>query len=353
MKNCQRLSSKKLQRRARASNDASATRSLPVSLLCFFCLVAPLAALAQDIPLEVGLGSTEKVGGLINYLAILYEFIVQAVAILAAAAIILSGIRWAAAGGNADQVSKAKEGIKNSIVGLIVALVSFTLLNTLNPNLTSLSLFVPTPNVPKEFPESSERPDTPSSNECGNTAAGTAEEMSACSALETVDLQYTNHSEPKSTMQLAPTAASDWNNMARDFYAEFGKKIPGGHMFRSFSYQQCLYDNKQGDHPAQPRCESKGHMSGAAVDIWVSQLTQEEYNWLACQDTAGCAIAENKSPSGYNIIDVNKYNWKALNYNPNKKASTITEQHHFDWQGGSSVCSVCPGLAACGCGSTE
>lgn len=124
-------------------------RTVAITLVLLFCgafFVTPLAAFAEDAPegctgetikLEVGLGDVSEVRGLNEYLAKLYQFIVSSIAILSAASIMLNGIRWAAAAGNSDQISKAKDGITAAIIGLVLAIGSYVLLNTLNPALVN------------------------------------------------------------------------------------------------------------------------------------------------------------------------------------------------------------------------
>lgn len=315
------------------------------AVFLFLVLCFPHLLLAQtNVGLEVAIGDTTETTGLSNYLAVMYEFIVGTVAVLSAASIMLNGVRWAAAGGNKEQIGKAKEGINSAIAALVIAILSYTLLYTLNPNLTLLNNIVPpTPNNPREAVEMSEISNTPAGGQCGPSAADLA-----CTGVQTVDMQFTTQNLSQSSMQLVPAAAEDWNRMAADFYARYSKKIPVNHMFRSFAYQECLYKNDIGENPSNPNCNSKGHVSGGAVDMNTGSFTQAEYNWLVCGNETGCTII-GTSKSGYSQTSGNKYNWKVLNYNPNKAGGKITEDHHFDYQGSSSVCQACPDLVACGC----
>jgi uncharacterized membrane protein YgcG len=67
----------------------------------------------------------------------LYKFGVSAVAVLAFVVLVWGGFVWLTSGGNMSRVDSAKEWIMGSILGLIIALGSFILLNTINPQLTS------------------------------------------------------------------------------------------------------------------------------------------------------------------------------------------------------------------------
>lgn len=105
-------------------------------LVLFVCA---RSAFAQEVPLEVGIGSIGSIGEpyLENYISMVYAFIVGGIGIVAAVFIIFNGMRWVTAAGNAENVSVAKTGISNAIIGLCIALMSYVLLNVINPSLVS------------------------------------------------------------------------------------------------------------------------------------------------------------------------------------------------------------------------
>lgn len=67
-----------------------------------------------------------------------YEFAIAAIGILATVMIMAGGLIWLTAGGNASQVSKAKDWITGAVIGVFLALGSYTLLELLNPDLVTL-----------------------------------------------------------------------------------------------------------------------------------------------------------------------------------------------------------------------
>ncbi|PIW36995.1 MAG: hypothetical protein COW24_02425 [Candidatus Kerfeldbacteria bacterium CG15_BIG_FIL_POST_REV_8_21_14_020_45_12] len=109
-----------------------------VTLFCAIALSVPVAAFA--INLEVPFGTKGYATDLVDYIVTLYQFLISAIGIIAAVMIMISGLRWAAAAGNAEQIGVAKEGVTNALIGLILALTSYTILNALNPSLTTLTL---------------------------------------------------------------------------------------------------------------------------------------------------------------------------------------------------------------------
>lgn len=90
------------------------------------------------VTLEVPIGTTKQVHGIAEYVSIFYRFAVSAVAIIAAAMIMYAGISWLTAAGNSQRIGEAKERIIAAISGLIVTLLSFVILNTINPKLVQL-----------------------------------------------------------------------------------------------------------------------------------------------------------------------------------------------------------------------
>jgi len=72
-----------------------------------------------------------------EYLAAIYKYAIGIVGIVAAIMLMVGGIVWLTAGGNATQVSNAQSYITASLTGLVLALLSYTLLYTINPDLVS------------------------------------------------------------------------------------------------------------------------------------------------------------------------------------------------------------------------
>jgi hypothetical protein len=99
-----------------------------------------------QIPIPPDFKSVIEIGGnsLGEYILSLYQFFTGAIAILAVIMIMIAGYRWLLSSGSSERVSKSKDMIINAVVGLILALTSYILLYTLNPNLVKLkSLNIP------------------------------------------------------------------------------------------------------------------------------------------------------------------------------------------------------------------
>ena len=94
-------------------------------------------ALQVNIP-TVSFGS-EKGLWIGEYISGIYKYAIGIVGILAAIVLMWGGLMWLTAGGNTGQVSEAKEWIKASLTGLLIALSSYLILYTVNPDLLKFS----------------------------------------------------------------------------------------------------------------------------------------------------------------------------------------------------------------------
>lgn len=81
-----------------------------------------------------------KVGDLAGYLNIIYNFLISIVGVVAGVFILIGGFQYLTAGGDAARVTGAKKRIGNALIGFILALSSYLLLNTINPDLVNLKL---------------------------------------------------------------------------------------------------------------------------------------------------------------------------------------------------------------------
>lgn len=70
-----------------------------------------------------------------SYIQTLYNFALGIAGILATVMITFGGFLWLTAAGNPNQLSQAKGYIVNAIIGLILTLGAFTILNLVNPKL--------------------------------------------------------------------------------------------------------------------------------------------------------------------------------------------------------------------------
>jgi len=88
---------------------------------------------------------------MVDYIKYLYKFLVGIAGILAVFMIMYGGMQWIFSGGNPSKITAAKETIFGAVIGLFLAVGSYTLLRTVNPSLVTLNLKVPSIAVGGEF----------------------------------------------------------------------------------------------------------------------------------------------------------------------------------------------------------
>lgn len=91
-------------------------------------------------PLEQGVSDAAigTVHGLADYIGRIYNFAISVVGLVAATMMMIGGFQYLTAGGDAGRLSAAKSRIGNAVIGLVLALSSYALLKSLNPDLVSL-----------------------------------------------------------------------------------------------------------------------------------------------------------------------------------------------------------------------
>jgi len=74
-----------------------------------------------------------------EYIAGIYKYAIGIVGILAAVVLMIGGVMWIIAGGNATMIGEAKAWIGASLTGLVIALCSYAILYQVNPALVTFN----------------------------------------------------------------------------------------------------------------------------------------------------------------------------------------------------------------------
>ncbi|MDD5342603.1 MAG: pilin [Patescibacteria group bacterium] len=82
--------------------------------------------------------NTWCVTNLAEYISIFYRYFIGIIGIFAVAMIMFGGFKWITASGNSEKINQAKDNITSAIIGVVIALFSYVLLQTINPMITSL-----------------------------------------------------------------------------------------------------------------------------------------------------------------------------------------------------------------------
>jgi len=97
-------------------------------------------AKAEMIPLNVHVGRMTEVQNIGAYISNFYTFGIGVAMLLAVVMMMIGGVRYLVAGGDASAVTKAKGNISDAIMGLVLALGSYLILNTINPQILKLTV---------------------------------------------------------------------------------------------------------------------------------------------------------------------------------------------------------------------
>ncbi len=93
----------------------------------------------ERVTLAVRIGSLTLVDDLAQYIENLYRVAIGIAAILSAAMLMIGGLQWLTSGGS-DQAGKARERIMNSVIGLLLTIFAYIILNTINPALVHMQM---------------------------------------------------------------------------------------------------------------------------------------------------------------------------------------------------------------------
>ncbi|MDP2631023.1 MAG: hypothetical protein Q8P56_06500 [Candidatus Uhrbacteria bacterium] len=102
-------------------------------------LKIPVCASQSELGTDGKLHEVLICTGIARYIGIVYQWGVAFAAILAVLAFSYAGVLWLIAGGDSGKVTESKKVMGNAIIGLLLALGSYMLLNAINPNLVTFN----------------------------------------------------------------------------------------------------------------------------------------------------------------------------------------------------------------------
>ncbi|OGF35268.1 hypothetical protein A2303_02385 [Candidatus Falkowbacteria bacterium RIFOXYB2_FULL_47_14] len=107
----------------------------PMALAITFTPEVPIPGSGETVEIQDNL---RPIGG---YVANIYRYAIGGVGILAAVVMMFGGVIWITAGGNASRVGEAKAWIGAALSGLVLALLSYMVLNAINPALVEFKTY--------------------------------------------------------------------------------------------------------------------------------------------------------------------------------------------------------------------
>jgi len=88
----------------------------------------------------ISFGGKSQFANIGSFIQYMYRYGILAASILAVVMIIVAGLQWTMSGGNTATIDSAKKRISGALVGLFLAVISYTILNTINPFLVNFRL---------------------------------------------------------------------------------------------------------------------------------------------------------------------------------------------------------------------
>lgn len=98
----------------------------------------------ERIILQIPIGSTTAVVDLGQYIQVAYRFAVGAAAVISATMFMMGGFQYLNAGGDSGRVNRAKQRIKDALIGLALTVGAYIMLMTVNPD----TLVLQAPRIP-------------------------------------------------------------------------------------------------------------------------------------------------------------------------------------------------------------
>jgi hypothetical protein len=95
------------------------------------------------IPGLTDINPREGTSAIGEYIKAVYNYAIGIVGILSALVIMLGGVIWLTAGGNTNRIENAKSWITAALTGLVIALSSYLILYTINPDLINFQTTKP------------------------------------------------------------------------------------------------------------------------------------------------------------------------------------------------------------------
>ena len=220
-----------------------------------------------------------------------YKFALMLSGVLAFGAIVYGGIKYTLAAGNPSGQSEGKEWVKSALLGLLLLVSAYLILNVINPNLTKCTL-------PKLVGVTITAPPTPlsppsiDSGSCGNLAIIPCPSSdSTCLAMEGGATVVWNAPDPSVNQNLVKMRAEFIKLQA--LVSSHGGSARETSVYRPVSYQMHLYSIYQ----ASQHYNSNQALYNNNPDCgpYVIKLIAEQQHHGICYGKHPCLVA---SPDG-------------------------------------------------------
>ncbi|MDP3970237.1 MAG: hypothetical protein Q8P90_00915 [bacterium] len=314
--------------------------------------------------LEQPLGGAGSVANIGEYIQLVYSYALGIVGIMAVVIIMFGGYRWISAAGNEQTITSAKEMIVSAVTGLLIALMSYTILVFINPSFIQLKFRI------LEIPvfESCPRPDGMSTIppmkgwSGGATACGTLiDDFTKVLSAVTAD----GGSCPSCTISGSCWRSSDTQLILRDCFeraVEEGYRTEKGVPIKDGCPDGCSGCNLA----LEPICTGNTHLAGRACDLCLTYAGSD-----ASIAPTSCGFLSQKYNGGggddkllanqnlLNSIMTSSYDGKTYFSPFGPYSDGSGEWWHYNYKGGGGECAssntglACTGRSADGITASE
>lgn len=95
---------------------------------------------ANKTTTEIAFGGKKEFLNIGDFIKVNYNYFLAIISVLAVLIIIIAGVQWTVSAGSAEVINSAKKRIGGALIGLVIAYLSFAILQTINPALVNLRL---------------------------------------------------------------------------------------------------------------------------------------------------------------------------------------------------------------------
>ncbi|MBI5037331.1 MAG: lytic transglycosylase domain-containing protein [Candidatus Kerfeldbacteria bacterium] len=275
-----------------------------------------------------------------EYIIALYVFLVSVAGILSTVFVMYGGFRYIISFGNQSQIQSAKETISSALIGLLIAVASYTILLTINPNLVKFDGI----KIERQFPiREFEIKETPEKTSSGFAVTANTSTFDNCLTAEAANIgidrdwlkalmlvESSGNPKAKSSVgacgliQLMPSTAAKYSggitceqllnpatniNIAAQLYRDLlNGTCPKSATYKSGKKASCF--------PEQTQCKNGDHKYANAaynggVGANCSSVTCPGQTWWECVENPGYAETRNyvgKVQAAYEKIIQSKNN---------------------------------------------
>ncbi len=93
-----------------------------------------------EVTLSTSIAGLTVTGDLGEYISYAYKWMLGAGTTIAIVFLMVAGLRWTLGGANAEQIGKAKKTVTNAVIGLVLLMLTYIILLTVNPQLLKLQV---------------------------------------------------------------------------------------------------------------------------------------------------------------------------------------------------------------------